>query len=364
MHRLPFQLHYRHRRGGITVTLLFAFLVIVPVWLFAHSGTGVGATEQAASAASNYRVVAINGFDASRSREVPARLFWPNFARKASVPLVLFSHGIGSSDDGYTHLGRYWASHGIASLHVRHVGSDRSMWRGNPLRVMQRIEQATGEREAVARAADVRWALDSLLTGRFGTRIDQTRIVVAGHSYGANTAMLLAGARVEREGHVLQLGDPRIAAAILISAPPFYGDSDLEPILGGIDVPSLHVTTTDDVIRLPGFGSGVDDRKRVFGAMGGNKILAIFDRGSHNVFTDRRYFDTATVAASVKASTQRLTLAFLQSLDDRRGGHFAVLSTMHEPGLLLRMAERAPSRAVVARTPGISLPQSPRSGAL
>ena len=43
-----------------------------------------------------------------------------------AVPLVVFSHGIGGSRLGYTWLGRNFARHGIASLHLQHVGSDRS----------------------------------------------------------------------------------------------------------------------------------------------------------------------------------------------------------------------------------------------
>jgi len=331
-------IHSFRRCVGLVVALLFALMACLPWWVFAHFSVGESASASDASASSNYRVVLFEWVDASRGRKVPARLFWPRDATHEGVPLVLFSHGIGSSDDGYTHLGRYWASHGVASLHVRHVGSDRSMWDGNPLQVVQRIERAASEREAVDRATDLRWALDNLLTGSYATRIDPARIVVAGHSYGANTAMLLAGARVLRGGRLLPLADTRIAAAILISAPPFYGESDLAPILGAIVVPSLHVTTIDDVIRLPGFGSGVSDRKKVFGAMGGDRTLAIFDRGSHNVFTDRRYFDTAAVADTVKASTQRLTLAFLQSFDDSRSETFDALSAVKEPGLLVRNA--------------------------
>ncbi|WP_395792869.1 alpha/beta hydrolase family protein [Aquimonas sp.] len=340
MHRLRSLLRTRRRRISAALTLLIALLAFTPGWLFALASLG-GEDGIDAPASSNYRVILLDGFDANRSREVPARLFWPNSARQGHVPLVLFSHGIGSSDDGYTHLGHYWARHGIASLHVRHVGSDREMWQGNLLQVAQRFASATAEPEALARVADLRWALDHLLTERFGEHIDPDRITVAGHSYGANTAMLLAGARVMREGRLLQLGDTRIAAAILISAPPFYGESNFAPILGGIAVPSLHVTTTDDIIRLPGFGSGVADREKVFNAIGGDKTLAIFNRGSHNVFTDRRYFDTADVADSVKASTQRLTLAFLKSLNDTRGGRFTTLEALTEPGLVVRSAEAA-----------------------
>ena len=181
----------RRRCVGTLVALLFALMACSPLWVFAHFSAGDSVSAGDESAASNYRMILFDWVDGSRERKVPARLFWPSDASHESVPLVLFSHGIGSSDDGYTHLGRYWASHGIASLHVRHVGSDRSIWDGNPLQVLQRIERAAGEDEAINRAIDLRWALDKIVSGRFGTRIDSARIVVAGHSYGANTAMLL-----------------------------------------------------------------------------------------------------------------------------------------------------------------------------
>lgn len=343
--------HSTTRKRWLVLALggLCALLAASPLWLLAHDAFDPDAADAGGSTADRYRVVLFGWFDTTRAREVPARLFWPRDARPGSVPLVVFSHGIGSADDGYTHLGRYWARHGIASLHVRHVGSDRTMWEGNPLWVMQRIEQAASEQEAVHRANDLRFALDHLLAGDFSAYVDLTRIAVAGHSYGANTAMLVAGARVQREGQSLALGDPRVSAAILISAPPFYGDSDLGPILGGIAIPSLHVTTTDDIIHLPGYRSGVDDRMQLFDAMGGDRTLALFDRGSHNVFTDRRYFDSATVADGVKSATQRLTLTFLQSLGDGSKARFAALATLQERGLAVQSMQAPPRQLALAQ---------------
>ena len=344
---------------GLAIAGVCALLAAFPLWLLASSSRDGDTGELRGGAPAEYRVVLFGWFDAARGRDVPARLFWPRGGDRGTVPLVLFSHGIGSADDGYTHLGRHWARHGFASLHVRHVGSDRSMWEGNPLGVMQRIERAASEQEAVHRAADLRWALDRVLAGPYGAHIDRDRIVVAGHSYGANTAMLLAGARVQREGKTLALGDPRISAAIVISAPPFYGDTDAPAILGGIGIPSLHITTTEDIIRLPGYGSGVLDRLDVFAAMGGDRTLAVFDRGSHNVFTDRRYFDSLEVADSVKATTQRLTLAFLETLGDRRDAQFRALASLTEPGLVVRSKQAAAQPLAIAHAS--SLP--PRRGA-
>ena len=103
--------------------------------------------------------------DASRSRAVPARLHWPTSVAPGSrVPLIVFSHGMGGSRRGYSYLGRYWAARGIASLHVQHAGSDSSLWAGNPLRVVDRLQRAAHESEALARALDLRFALDRMLS--------------------------------------------------------------------------------------------------------------------------------------------------------------------------------------------------------
>jgi len=261
--------------------------------------------------------------DEARDREVPVRLYWPaqTHADRA-LPLVVFSHGIGGSRRGYSYLGSHFASHGIASLHLQHVGSDRSLWTGNPLTLWFRLQDAARDGEAIDRVRDLRFALDTVLAApQFGRRIDTSRIVAAGHSYGANTAMLAAGARVQRGEGVVPLRDPRIRAALLLSAPPFYGEGALLPVLGSIGVPSLHVTATEDVIRIPGFYSALDDRIAVFEAIGSErKTLAVFQGGSHSVFTDRTGTGGVTLNPRVKQATKELALAFLNDVFDGVGG--------------------------------------------
>jgi hypothetical protein len=157
------------------------------------------------------------------------------------------------------------------------------------------------------------FALDQVLAGELAPRLDANRIVAAGHSYGANTALLAAGARVRRRGSVQSLRDERVRAAMLLSAPPFYGERDIEAILAAVDLPSLHVTATADDIRIPGYWSGVDDRIAVFDAIGGRpKALAVFEGGSHSIFTDRAGTGGLLLNGQVKAATQELSLAFLQ----------------------------------------------------
>lgn len=250
--------------------------------------------------------------DASRQRAVPVRLYWPEGDQP--VALVVFSHGIGGSRQGYRYLGEYFAGHGMASLHLQHVGSDRSLWGGNPLSLVGRLQDAAQEREALERVRDLSFALDQLLAdAQFGKRIDRARIAAAGHSYGANTVMLAAGAGVEREGRRLSVRDPRIKAAVLLSAPPFYGEADLKAILQSVTLPTLHVTATEDIIRIPGFYSPASDRVAVFDAVGSPlKALAVFEGGSHGIFTNRGGSGGSELNPRVKSATKELALAFLQ----------------------------------------------------
>jgi len=271
-----------------------------------------------------YAFVEADWRDAARGREVPVRLYLPaDAARGAPLPLVLFSHGLGGSRRGYSYLGSHFARHGFASLHVQHVGSDRALWSGSPFELAGRLQAAARDAEAIDRVADLRFALDRLLALDAGDplrfTVDRARVIAAGHSYGANTALLASGARVERDDRKVDLRDARIAAAILMSAPPFYGAGEPGRILRPVTLPTLHVTATGDDIRIPGYYSSVEDRVALFEAAGSaRKALAVFRGGSHSIFTDRLSTGGAELNPRVKRATQELSLAFLDSVLDGR----------------------------------------------
>jgi len=274
--------------------------------------------------------------DPLRGRVVPVRLYLPSTEPAARMPLVVFSHGIGGSRRGYSYLGNHFAANGIAALHVQHVGSDRMLWMGNPLGLVGRLRDAAQEREAVDRALDLRFALDRLLASDAGKVIDRDNLVVAGHSYGANTALLAVGARVERDGRVVDYRDARYRAAILISAPPFYGESEPSRILSHVTVPTLHITATEDVIQIPGYYSGAEDRLAVFEAIGSSsKTLAVFSGGSHSIFTDRPGTGGAQLNPQVKAATRELTLAFIRQVFGDRQDALRAWSERHRSILAL-----------------------------
>ena len=291
--------------------------------------------------------------DAGRKRTVPVRIYLPaapsgTGAALPKSPLVLFSHGLGGSRMGYSHLGRHFAQHGFIALHVQHAGSDRAVWQGGTLALLGNVHDAASETNALARVEDVSFALTTLLGDReLGALIDPQAIAVAGHSYGANTAMLIAGAAVERDGKRISYADARVKAVILLSAPPFHGEGNQAEVLQSVTLPTLHITGTEDVIRVPGYGSDVADRIGVFrdmpAAKPGMKTLAIFEGGEHSVFTDRTRSERALV---IKAATRDLCLAFLRSTLQGQPG--AVESAMAHAKPLLIDAERLLARRLDA----------------
>lgn len=288
-------------------------------------------------------------FDDSRQRAVPVLYYEPKQRLTSDkMPLIVFSHGLGGSRDRYAYLGKYWASQGFASLHLQHIGSDRQIWRGSRLTLPFRLMSAAGDEEALARVADVKFALTTLLASDYSAHIDQKKIVMAGHSYGANTSMLLVGAKVERSTALPALRDPRFSAALLISAPPFYDGEPLAEVLSAVTVPTLHITNTMDEIEVPGYHSAPSDRIDLYQAMGGNyKVLAVFHGGNHNIFSGRRQRPELSVQAQVlQAATQSLSGAFLKGLflqDERQLQHW-----QHKHQTLLARFEQSGKNAQVS----------------
>ena len=176
-----------------------------------------------------------------------------------------------------------------------------------------RLLAASGDSEAIARVHDLRFCLDRLQVDRLSKGFDFKRLVVAGHSYGANSALLMGGARVLREGRLVDLQDARPRAVIAMSAPAFYGESFWTSILATMSLPSLHITCSEDLIRIPGLYSGPEDRVAIFQASAGlPKCFAMFEGGSHSVFTDREATGGFETNRRIKGASCELVFEFLK----------------------------------------------------
>src|SRR6185295_15877755 len=85
-----------------------------------------------APAGSSYTVatVSYDWTDTARNRKVPVKIYYPQKGQ-GPFPVIIFSHGLGGSREGYEYLGRHWASHGYVSVHVQHQGSDDQVWKNH-----------------------------------------------------------------------------------------------------------------------------------------------------------------------------------------------------------------------------------------
>lgn len=132
-------------------------LVIKSFWLKVFVLCAVTAAGLAHAATNSVEVLRDDWRDAKRDRVVPVKIYSPK-SGAAPFPVIIFSHGLGGSREGYEYLGRHWASHGYVSVHLQHAGSDDAVWRDErPAERMTAMRRATLQpRNASERARDVR----------------------------------------------------------------------------------------------------------------------------------------------------------------------------------------------------------------
>src|SRR6266849_1411763 len=76
-------------------------------------------------------VVRYEWLDQRRERKVPSKIYFPKEGA-GPFPVIIFSHGLGGSREGYEYLGRHWAASGYVSVHLQHPGSDNAVWEDVP----------------------------------------------------------------------------------------------------------------------------------------------------------------------------------------------------------------------------------------
>lgn len=264
--------------------------------------------------------LAFDWVDPRRNRPVGVKVYLPGARPEEAKarPVLIFSHGLGGSREGYAYLGRHWASWGYVSVHLQHEGSDDAVWRNQekPYRAMSRA--ATDPRNALERPRDVRFALDRLgeLNERdpvWQGRLDLARVGIAGHSFGAWTVLAAAGQAFRGPlGGDRSLGDPRIKAAVAMSAPVQADRRDRG--YDAIRIPVFHLTGTRDDSPI-GNTQAADRRVPYDEITHADQYLLTFTGGDHMVFSGRLGTSRPGDAAMqrwVLASTTAFWAAYLE----------------------------------------------------
>lgn len=241
-------------------------------------------TGLALAGAPSVSVLELEWRDAARERTLPVKFYYPA-AASGPLPVIVWSHGLGGSRDGYEYLGRHWASQGFVSLHLQHPGSDSGVLRGG----LGGMRKAAADMENLKnRPYDVRFAVGQLpRVAALRGRLDLERLGIGGHSFGAYTTMAVAG---QEFPVATDFADPRFRAALAMSAPsPRRREpAALAESYGGIRIPLLLMTGTEDSTPLDQDGTGPADRRLPFDGMRGpDKYLLILQGGDHMVFSGR-----------------------------------------------------------------------------
>lgn len=242
-------------------------------------------------------------------------------ATGTDLPVIVFSHGFGSSMDGYAPLADFWAAQGFAVVQPTHLDS-RTL--GLPADDPRTARIWRIRVDDLKRVIDGLGVLEAAVPGLAG-RLDHSRIAAAGHSWGAQTASMLLGARVlDAQGVAGEdLSDPRVKAGTLLAVPgtgggdltPFAAEhfAFMNPSFGGMAPPVLVVAGDDDQSALS--TRGADWFTDAYFLSPGVKSLLTLVGAEHSLGGVSGYDAAETTDASPErvALVQRLTAAYLRS---------------------------------------------------
>lgn len=263
---------------------------------------------------------------ASRSVNVPVFFYLPPAA--GTYPLIVWSHG-GSASPQNVEICEFWASQGFIVAAPAHSDSAEQRANGGT-----GLAGAASPLSFVNRAADVSMILDRIgevqAAMPVGYVIDASRPVVGGHSFGALTAMEIAGADWSLNGRTsndaydsaviadTSVPDSRFRAGIFVSpagTEQTYGLNNFN----FVDAPFLGITGTRDTgpPNNP-FPSGFLDRRDVFSSSANDGIGAddgVNDRRQYFViYENATHFDFLGNNNRFDPDVQDITLRFLRGI--------------------------------------------------
>ncbi len=250
--------------------------------------------------------------DAARHRTVPVRIYLPNTEFEGPRPIVLLSHGLGGSREGFPYLGDYWSQHGYVVVVMQHHGSDSAVLKRKPGKtIAESMGEAVTQENSVLRYGDVRFVLDELerkamLGGKLKGRLDWEKIAVGGHSFGSHTALAVVGRAPFN-------ADPRIKAAIAMS-PSSPSNVDPAALFKKVKVPVLHLTGTKDSSPIRHETKPEDRRLPYDNIDAPGQYLVIFKDGNHMLFSGHvRPFGLSRMEREYQPIIQEITLKFLDA---------------------------------------------------
>lgn len=253
-----------------------------------------------------------------REEDLQVRVSAP--ATGGDLPVIVFSHGFGGSMNTYAPLADFWAAHGFVVLRPTHLDS-RTL--GLPAEDHRTPHIWRSRIDDLKRVLDELDVLEASVPG-LGGRVDRGRIAVAGHSWGAQTASALLGARVIGSDGAPgeDMSDPRVTVGVLLALTglgddltPFATENFpfMKPSFTGMTTPALVVAGDQDRSALS--TRGPDWFTDSYTHSPGSKSLLTLFGAEHSLGGISGYeaAETTDESPARVALVQRLTSAFLRS---------------------------------------------------
>ncbi|MBN2083294.1 hypothetical protein JW859_13940 [bacterium] len=251
-----------------------------------------------------YRVSLIDDLvidDPARDKQLEIRIYYPE--GDGPFPVIVFSHGMGGSQEVGADLMAYWAGHGYVVICPTHADSiklyakehpdevdgwARDMGKRRMLKLLKQTARSPTDWEN--RARDITLVLDSLSwiedeSPLLRGRLDHQTIGVAGHSYGAYTTMLIGGAVLDPPGRAKDVswGDDRADALLVMSGQGVGRLGLTEHSWDGFSLPMLVMSGTRD--NAAGGMDVISRRDPYDYAPAGDKYLVWIEDALHASFT-------------------------------------------------------------------------------
>lgn len=211
------------------------------------------------------------------TRRFKVELYIPE-NKSQPAPVVVISHGMGSTPTGFGYLGEHLASHGFAVAIPEHIGSGEAIKEALFAGLINTNVYPT---DFIERPLDIKQTLNELerlsqSDPTFKGRFNMQRVGMIGHSFGGYTALAVAGARLNT-ARVFQdcapdkprtnlsiylqclsqrlpatdgrLGDPRIKAVFSIN--PMTSIVFGPESLSEVQIPTMLVSAGNDILTSP-----------------------------------------------------------------------------------------------------------------
>jgi dienelactone hydrolase len=229
--------------------------------------------------------------DAERdSRPVKYKIYYPNIESDHPLPTIIWSHGLGGTQDGAGFIARFLASHGFIHVNIGHEGTNDSLWRGKPGHPWDNIRKAKIPWEDVQnRYLDVPYALNMMGQTDLPVSVDFDRLGMSGHSFGALTTQIIAGQLTGNPDPEDFSVDQFKCALAYSPVPNIRIPRPAEEVYSPISLPIMHMSGAEDHSPLDGnIQAGRDEIFHYAGQNDVTQVSVILDMADHMVFNGSR----------------------------------------------------------------------------